>query len=156
MAQFDTPLFTQENGTPGQSLNVSLPQYRDGEAKPRVQTISYTCLGTEVTADTVRLCIVPLNCKVLARKSAIQTTATVGTGVTVRLGDSSDAARYMGTVDISAGGAFLTTATAGTDIVVPTAVTTEATRVILLTFVAISAITAGKIITVYLEYSTPN
>lgn len=156
MAQFDSTLFTSQNGTPGQSLNVSLPQYRDGEAKPRCIPVSYTALGTEATGDTIRLCIVPINSKVLARKSSIQTTATVGTGVTVRLGDSSDAARYMGTVDISAGGAFATTATAGTDCVVPTAVTTEATRIVLLTFVAISAITAGKIITVFVEFNTPN
>jgi hypothetical protein len=155
MAQFDSTLFTAQNGTPGQSLNVSLPQQRDAQGKARCLPISYTCLGTEATGDTIRLAIVPLNSKVLARKSSIQTTATVGTGVTVRLGDSSDAARYMGTVDISAGGAFATTATAGTDCVTPTPITTEATRTILLTFVAISAITAGKVITVFLDVLTP-
>ncbi len=156
MATYNSALYTQQTGTPGQSLNVNLPQYRDGEGKPRVVVVGYTALGTEVTGETVALCEIPINAKVLASKSNIQATATVGTGVTVRVGDSSAANRYAGTIDISAGGPFLFSATAGTDIVTPTAVTTEATRTVLLTFVAISAITAGKIITVTVEYLTPN
>lgn len=154
MATFDSALLTKQLGSAGQSLNVNLPQYRDADGKPRITSVSYTCLGTEATGDLVRLCEVPLNSKVLACKSNIQATATVGTGVTVRVGDSSDALRYAGTIDISAGGTFAFTATVGTDMVTPTAITTEATRIIVLKFVAVSAITAGKIITVNLEYLT--
>lgn len=156
MATYNSTLYTQQTGTPGQSLNVSLPQYRDGGGKPRIIVASYTALGTEVTGETVALCQIPLNAKVLPSKGNIQATATVGTGVTVRVGDSSAANRYAGTIDISAGGPFAFTATAGTDVVTPTAVTTEATRDVLLTFVAISAITAGKVISVTIEYLTPN
>lgn len=156
MPTFNSALYTQQIGSAGQSLNVNLPQYRDGEGKPRVLVISYTALGTEVTADTVNLCILPVNAKVLASKGNIQATATVGTAVTVRVGDSTAANRYAGTIDISAGGPFLFTATAGVDTVTPTAITTEASRIVVLTFVAITAITAGKIITVNLEYLTPN
>lgn len=156
MATFNSALYTAQTGTPGQSLNVSLPQYRDGEGKPRLVVVSYTALGTEVTGNTVALCIIPINAKVVSMKSNLCATATVGTGVTVRVGDSSAANRYAGTIDISAGGPFLFSATVGTDLVTPTPVTTEATRIVLLTFVAISAITAGKIITINLEYLTPN
>lgn len=156
MATYNSALYTQQTGTPGQSLNVSLPQYRDGEGKPRKVCVSYTALGTEVTGETVALCEIPINAKVVASSGKIMATATVGTGVTVRVGDTSDALRYAGTIDISAGGPFLFTATTGTDMVTPTAVTTEATRVVILKFVAITAITAGKIITVFIEYLTPN
>lgn len=156
MATYDSALYTQQNGTPGQSLNVNLPQYRDGGGKPRIIVVSYTALGTEVTGETINLCILPINAKVLASKCNIQATATVGTGVTVRVGDSTAANRYAGTIDISAGGPFAFTATAGVDTVTPTAITTEASRIVLFTFVAISAITAGKIITTTIEYETPN
>lgn len=156
MATYNSSLYTQQIGTGGQSLNVNLPQYRDGGGKPRVIVVSYTALGSEVTGETVALCQLPLNAKVLASKGNIQATATVGTGVTVRVGDSSAANRYAGTIDISAGGPFLFTATVGTDTVTPTAITTAATQIVLLTFVAITAITAGKIITVTIEYVTPN
>ena len=155
MATFISALFTAQTGTPGQSLNVNLPQYRDEESKTRIVPVSYTTLGTEVTGNTIALLRVPLNCKVLAAFGNLQITATLGTGVTVRVGDSSAANRYAGTIDVSAGGPFLFTATAGGDTVTPTAVTTEATRDILLTFVAISAITAGKIITVNLVVNYP-
>jgi hypothetical protein len=155
MATYNSALFTAETGTPGQSLNVSLPGYRDSECKTRVIPVSYTALGTEITGETVALCRLPLNAKVIAAFGNIQATATVGTGVTVRVGDSSAANRYAGTIDISAGGPFLFTATAGVDTVTPLAITTEATRDVLLTFVAISAITAGKIITVNLVVNYP-
>lgn len=151
----NSALYTAQTGTPGQSLNVSLPQQRDAQSKTRVIAVPYTALGTEATGDLVNLCIVSLNSKVLTAHGKIMATASLGTNVTVRIGDSSDALRYAGTIDISAGGPFLLTATAGTDMVTPTAITTEATRTIVLKFVAITTLAAGQVVTVLLTVQTP-
>ena len=60
--------------------------------------------------------------KVIDCDSAICATATVGTGVTVRIGDQTTANRFSGTIDISAGGYFPFTNTLGSEFPTPVAV----------------------------------
>ena len=153
----------QTGTSAGASSNVGIPLAQDHEGKVRMAVFKYTALGTEITGDSVYLGKLPVGAKVLRANGQIEATATVGTGVTVRVGDQTTANRWAGTIDISAGGLFAFTATDGTEIVEPTAIvgptvfgTVAATDdTVVLTFVAISAITAAKVIIVRVPYLMP-
>lgn len=163
MATFNSAAFTSQSnsGGLGQSADVGFLLSRDIEGKARIANVQYTALGTEVTNDLVQLLQLPPGAKLLANKSSIEATATVGTGVTVRVGDQTTTNRFAGTIDISAGGHFAYTTTLGTDFITPVAVvgvsTSPATadNIVTMKFVAISAITAGKIIANFIEYVLP-
>jgi hypothetical protein len=157
MATRNSTIYQSQIGTGGQSLNVGTSLERDVAGKERVAIVSYTALGTEVTNDLVNLVKLPPGAKLLPQKSSYLTTATVGTGVTVRIGDQTTANRWSGTIDISAGGYFPFTNTLGTELA-PVAVvgtTASADDVVTLKFVAITAITAGKVITAIITYVLP-
>ena len=160
MATFTTALYNSQIGAAGQSANVGFSLERDSQGKKRTAIISYTALGTEATNDLVKLVQLPIGAKVLATSSQILTDATVGTAVTVRVGDQTTANRWAGTIDISAGGFFPFTNTLGaelTPVAVVGASTNPATadNVATLKFVAVTAITAGKVINVFLTYVLP-
>lgn len=160
---YNAPLFTSQanSGGAGQSADVGFLLSRDVEGKGRLALCLYTALGTEVTNDLVQLIQLPPGAKLIATKSQIIADTTVGTGVTVRVGDQTTTNRFAGTIDISAGGFFPFTNTLGTDVVVPVAVVgvstnpTTADNIVTLKFVAITAITAGKKIAVLVEYLLP-
>lgn len=152
MATFKSDIYSGQFPTAG-SANTGFKIERDVGGKTRYALCSYTTVGTEVTSDTVQLVSLPVGCKVCYWDGIIRATASLGTGVTVRIGDGTTANRWAGTIDISAGGPFLWTATAGTEILAPVALT--AATVVTLTFVAITSITAGKVIFVAVPYIEP-
>lgn len=164
MATFNSAVFTSQSnsGGAGASADVGFLLSRDVEGKGRLAIVSYTALGSEVTNDLVQLIQLPPGAKLIPSKSQIEATATVGTGVTVRVGDQTTANRFAGTIDISAGGHFPYTNTLGTDVIVPVAVVGVSTNpmtadnIVTLKFVAVTAITAGKIITNFIEYVLPS
>jgi hypothetical protein len=157
MATFNSAVYTSQVGSAGKSLNAGTLLSRDVQGKERVAIVSYTALGTEVTNDLVNLLKLPIGSKVLPQKCSYLATATVGTGVTVRIGDQTTANRFSGTIDISAGGFFPATNTLGTELAPVAVVGTAAAAddVVTLKFMAIGAITAGKVITVLITYVLP-
>jgi hypothetical protein len=148
----NSTVYTSQIGAGGQSLNVGTLPDRDTQGKQRYAIVTVTALGTEVTGDSYRLLKLPAGCKVLAVDCSIIADATVGTGVTVRIGDQTTVNRWAGTIDISAGGYFAFTATLGTEVVVPVAIAGGTDDIVTLTFVAITSITAAKRITILMSY----
>lgn len=160
MATRNSALYTSQIGSAGSSLNAGTLLERDVQGKERVALVSITALGTEVTNDLYRLLKLPPGAKLLPTKCSYMITATLGTGVTVRIGDQTTANRWSGTIDVSAGGYFPFTNTLGTELV-PVAIvgpdTTGASTddIVTLKFVAITSITAGKVIGIVIAYLLP-
>lgn len=160
MATRNSTTYASQIGTAGQSQNVGFLLERDVAGKQRVAIVAITALGTEVTNDLYNLLKLPPGAKLLPGDCYYLTTATVGTGVTVRIGDQTTANRWSGTIDISAGGYFPFTNTLGTElnpvaIVGPNAAGVSTDDIVTLKFVAITAITAGKVIGIIISYVLP-
>jgi hypothetical protein len=162
MATYNSAVYTSQVGSAGKSLNAGTLLERDVQGKQRQAIVSYTALGTEATGDKVNLLKLPAGAKVIAVDCSIAATSSVGTGVTVRVGDQTTANRWAGTIDISAGGVFAFTATLGTEVVTPVAIVGPTAAgaagtddVVTLTFVAITSITAAKVITCLISYVLP-
>lgn len=150
MATFNTPLYTAQVGGAGASLNVNLPGIKNAEAKVKVVPILYTLLATEAANDLINLTKLKLGARVIAGLSRI-ICQDPGTTLTVRIGDTNDAARYAGTIDISAGGDFPLSTTPGTDLYVPTDIavpippnTATDQTVVILKVITAAALTAGN------------
>lgn len=158
MATFNSSIYNSMIGTAGASMNVGTNLNRDIQGQQRNALIGYTTLGTEVTGNTLALMYLPKGAKLLPQDSNYTITATLGTGVTVRVGDSATANRWSGTIDVSAGGFFPFTNTLGSELE-PVAVTADyptlTTNLVQLTFVAITSITAGKRIFILVSYILP-
>lgn len=152
MATYKSDIYSGQFPTAA-SANIGFKLERDVGGKVRYALCSYTTTGSEAANDTVQLVSLPVGSKVTYWDGIIRATASVATVATVRIGDGTTANRWADTINISAGGAFAWTAAAGTEIIAPVALT--AATVVTLTFVAITSITAGKVIFVVVPYIEP-
>lgn len=158
MATFNSSVYNSMIGAAGASMNVGTLLNRDIQGIPRNALIGYTTTGAEVTGNTIALMYLPKGAKLIPQDSNLTITATLGTSVTVRFGDSATVNRWSGTIDISAGGFFGFTNPLGAELE-PVAVTADyptlTTNLVQLTFVNIGAITAAKRIFILITYILP-
>ena len=154
MATFNTTLYTAQASSPGASANAqaNFPLAKNAYGKLRIVQVPYALAGTEAANDLIKLTLLKAGARVIAGLSRV-ICQDPGTSLTLRVGDATDALRYAGTIDISAGGDFPFSTTAGTDLYVPTdiASTQAATTigdsanqtVVQVKVIAVTALTAG-------------
>jgi hypothetical protein len=155
MATFTTPTYVAQNGAAGKSLNVGTLLERDVAGKERVLISSYTSTGAEATNDLIQFGLLPIGAKVIPGSSYwITTVGSIGTTVTVSLGDQTTAARWSTTQALAGGGFFALSAALGSELV-PVAVTGTGDNVITAKLTTISSFTAAKVVTLVLKYILP-
>jgi hypothetical protein len=160
MPSFNTALYAAQAVTAGGSANASasFPQKQTSSGDVRILRIEHALVGTEATADTVNLAVLPIGAKVLPAYSKI-VCEDPGTALTVDIG-------HAGNADAYCDGAALTTAhddfwtklpsvTAVAAQYVPEVVT-EANKVLVATLVLVTVPTAGAKITFYVAFVDTN
>jgi hypothetical protein len=140
MPNFNTSLYTAQNGTPGQSANVSTPLSRDAGGKLRYLVIPYTVDGAEATADTITLGKIPIGAKVIP--ALCRVVSDTGFDVDdMDVGISSNVNKYADDIDTTDVASDISFGVAGDNAYVPTATTEEET--IIATLVNVVTTTAG-------------
>jgi hypothetical protein len=153
MPNFNTSLYTAQNGTPGQSANVSSPLARDAGGKLRFLVIPYTVDGAEATGDTITLGKLPVGAKVIPALSRV-ISDTGFDADDMDIGISGNVNKYADALDTLNTASDISFGVAGDNAYVPTAVGADGETVIA-TLVSVVTTTAGGLALFLIGYLEP-
>lgn len=143
MPNFNTALYTAQNGTPGQSANVSTPLARDAGGKLRYLIIPYTVDGAEATGDTITLGKLPGGAKVIP--ALCRVVSDTGFDVDdMNVGISGNDNKYADDIDTLDTASDISFGVAGDNAYVPTVVADAGETLIATLVNVVTTTAAGK------------
>lgn len=143
MANFNTNTYTGQNGSAGSSTNAAalFPLARDAGGKLRFLVIPYSAGGTETTADTITLGILPVGAKVIPALCRIVSNSTFDAN-DVDIGVSGNVNKYADALDTLGADSDISFGVAGDNAFVPTVVASGG-ETLIATLVAVTSITSA-------------
>lgn len=146
MPNFNTSMYTAQNGSAGASQGVGAPLARDAGGKLRYLVIPYTVDGAEAAGDTITLGKLPKGAKVLPALSRIVSDTGFDCN-DVDIGISGNVNKYADALDTLDTASDISWGLAGDVGYAPEAITADGGETIIATLVGVVTTTAaGKVL----------